>query len=66
VIGFDGIPLSEYIEPALTTVVQPIYEMGKTAANLLLEGIKRGVEPKDHIVLDTRIEVRESTGERRR
>ncbi len=65
VIGFDGIPLSEYIEPALTTVVQPIYEMGKTAARLLLEGIKRGVEPKDHIVLDTRIEVRESTRERR-
>jgi len=65
VIGFDGIPLSEYIEPALTTVVQPIYEMGRTAARLLLEGIKKGVEPKDHIVLDTRIEVRESTGERR-
>jgi len=40
--------------------------MGKTAANLLLEGIKRGVEPKDHIVLDARIEVRESTGELRR
>ena len=65
VMGFDGIPLSEYIEPALTTVVQPIYEMGRTAARLLLEGIKKGVEPKDHIVLDTRIEVRESTGERR-
>ena len=65
VIGFDGIPLSEYIEPALTTVVQPIYEMGKTAAKLLLESIKKGIELKDHIVLDTRIEVRESTGERR-
>ena len=65
VMGFDGIPLSEYIEPALTTVVQPIYEMGRTAARLLLEGIKKGVEPKDHIVLDTRIEIRESTGERR-
>ena len=65
VMGFDGIPLSEYIEPALTTVVQPIYEMGRTAARLLLEGIKKGVEPKDHIVLDTRIEVKESTGERR-
>jgi len=66
VMGFDGIPLSEYIDPSLTTVVQPIYEMGKTAAKLLLESIKKGGELKDHIVLDTRIEVRESTGERRR
>jgi len=63
VMGFDGIPLCEYIEPALTTVVQPIYEMGKTAAELLLESIKGGTELKDHIVLDTRIEVRESTRE---
>ncbi|HHV80533.1 TPA: LacI family transcriptional regulator [bacterium] len=63
VIGFDGIPLCEYIEPALTTVVQPIYEMGKTAAELLLESIREGIELKGHIVLDTRIEVRESTRE---
>jgi len=62
VMGFDGIPLCEYIEPALTTVVQPIYEIGKAAAELLLESIREGIELKDHIVLDTRIEVRESTG----
>ncbi len=63
IVGFDGIPLSEYIEPSLTTVVQPIYEMGRTAAKLLLEGIKSGVEPKDHIILEAKVEVRESTKE---
>lgn len=61
VLGFDGIPLSEYIEPSLTTVVQPIYEMGRTAAKLLLEGIKSGIEPKEHIILEAKIAVREST-----
>jgi len=66
VMGFDGIPLSEYIEPALTTVVQPIYEMGKTAAKLLLEGIRSGVQPKDHIVLEAKILIRESTRELKR
>lgn len=63
VIGFDGIPLCEYIEPALTTVAQPIYEMGRTAAVLLFESIKKGTIPKDHIILDTKIEVRESVRE---
>lgn len=63
IIGFDGIPLCEYIEPALTTVAQPIYEMGRTAAILLFESIKKGTIPKEHIILDTRIEVRESTRE---
>ena len=61
IVGFDGIPLSEYIEPSLTTIAQPIYEMGRTAAKLLLEGIKSGVEPKDHIILEAKLEIREST-----
>lgn len=61
VMGFDGISLSEYIEPSLTTVAQPIYEMGRTAARLLLEGIKSEIEPKEHIILDAKIEIREST-----
>lgn len=63
VMGFDGIPLCEYIEPALTTVAQPMYEMGRTAAILLFESIKEGTMPRGHIILDTRIEVRESTRE---
>jgi LacI family transcriptional regulator len=36
VVGFDDIPLSAYIRPALTTVHQPFFEMGQRAARLLL------------------------------
>ncbi len=36
VIGFDDIPLSAHMKPALTTVRQPFYEMGGAAVELLL------------------------------
>ncbi|NLH02524.1 MAG: substrate-binding domain-containing protein, partial [Clostridiales bacterium] len=44
VVGFDNIFISEMVQPALTTVDQPQYEMGKLAANLLFESLsnKRG------------------------
>lgn len=44
VVGFDNIFISEMVQPALTTVAQPQYEMGKLAANLLFESLsnKRG------------------------
>jgi LacI family transcriptional regulator len=37
VIGFDDIELAAYIKPALTTIRQPIYELGKTSAQALLK-----------------------------
>lgn len=36
VVGFDDIPLSAHIRPALTTVRQPFFEMGQCAAEMLL------------------------------
>jgi LacI family transcriptional regulator len=35
-VGFDGLPSSAYTVPPTTTVRQPIYEMGCTAARELL------------------------------
>jgi len=35
-VGFDGIPLSTHMRPALTTVQQPFYEMGQRAIELIL------------------------------
>ena len=37
VVGFDDIALAKYMIPELTTVAQPIYEMGTLAARLLLD-----------------------------
>ncbi|WP_138494861.1 LacI family DNA-binding transcriptional regulator [Paenibacillus pinistramenti] len=40
VIGFDDIPLSRILNPALTTIRQPAYDMGRTAARLLISLIE--------------------------
>jgi DNA-binding LacI/PurR family transcriptional regulator len=40
VVGFDDLPISEMIDPALTTVAQPLQEMGKTAVELIIDRIK--------------------------
>ncbi|MFD3446578.1 LacI family DNA-binding transcriptional regulator [Microbacteriaceae bacterium 4G12] len=39
IIGFDGISMTEMMYPSITTVAQPIYEMGKIATQLLLRKI---------------------------
>ncbi len=40
IIGFDDIALASFMTPRLTTIKQPKYEIGKTAAVLLIERIK--------------------------
>jgi DNA-binding LacI/PurR family transcriptional regulator len=40
ITGFDNIPASSLLEPALTTVAQPGRDMGRAAAQLLLHQIK--------------------------
>lgn len=39
IIGFDGLEISRFISPSLTTVIQPKYEMGYDAMKLLLKVI---------------------------
>lgn len=39
VIGYDNIDMCEYVTPQLTTIAQPIYELGQTTAELLLDRI---------------------------
>lgn len=41
VIGYDNIEMCEYVEPKLTTISQPIFELGETVAHLLLERIEQ-------------------------
>jgi LacI family transcriptional regulator len=36
IVGFDDMPLSRYMRPALTTIRQPFYDIGKVAIELLL------------------------------
>jgi LacI family transcriptional regulator len=60
VSGFDDIPFAEIANPALTTVAQPVEDMGARAARSLLETIGSGRPPaSERIPLALRI--REST-----
>jgi DNA-binding LacI/PurR family transcriptional regulator len=61
VAGFTNEPMAELVEPALTTVKQPIYEIGETAAKLLFSQLNDPELPAELCVLDTLIEIREST-----
>lgn len=61
VIGFDNIELSSMIEPTLTTIEQPSYQIGYQAAELLIEKIENPNLETRHIVLDTELIVRDST-----
>ena len=62
VVGFDDIALASYASPPLTTIQQPKYEMGKLAAQILLDRItaKKRVKAQRHL-LPTQLIVREST-----
>lgn len=61
VVGFDGIPISRYVDPPLTTVEQPAYEKGVKAAETLLDILESKVEPPVQVMLPTRLVVRQST-----
>ena len=63
VIGFDGVELGRYVLPALTSIGQPIRELGALAATYLLERIRGGQHgPGRRIVLPPKLMVRGSTG----
>ncbi|GIK43524.1 MAG: LacI family transcriptional regulator [Chloroflexota bacterium] len=61
VIGFDDIRMAAYINPLLTTVAQPKYEMGSIATTMLLERIHNQEMAPRQKLLDTQLVVREST-----
>lgn len=63
VIGFDDIISAAYYKPSLTTVRQPLREMGTAGAELLLERIAHPEKPyPNEIVMQPDLIVRESTG----
>ena len=61
VIGFDDIPAAAQVFPPLTTIRQPIHQMGRSAVNTLLALIA-GIEPASpQVSLSTELVVRAST-----
>lgn len=64
VIGFDGISLTDLIIPQLSTIKQPVYEMGEAAANILIKEIESGQKEPLFKKFDVTLIQRESTDKR--
>lgn len=61
IVGYDNIEAASLVSPALTTVVNPAYEVGKAAGQLLLERMRRQYQgPGRQVVVPHRLIQRES------
>lgn len=63
IVGFDDLPASALTHPPLTTIRQPLYEMGRTAAAMVMSAV-RGESIPQRIELPTTLIVRGSCGGR--
>ena len=61
VVGFDGTDLTEQSVPRLTSVAQPLQEMGWAALRTVLRLAKGETLESNHVELATRLVVRDST-----
>lgn len=64
VVGFDDVPWASLVRPSLTTVAQPTYELGRTAAELLTERIAAPGRRPSTVTLPTQLHIRESSTRR--
>jgi len=61
VVGFDDLPVSLVVEPFLTVVAQPAYEMGRRATEVLLQRIANpAATPYQEVLLPTQLIIRQS------
>ncbi|WP_030861697.1 LacI family DNA-binding transcriptional regulator [Streptomyces sp. NRRL S-37] len=60
VIGFDDFPLAQHTDPKLTTVRQPLEEIGRTMVRLLLEEMEEPEVAWRHVILRTELVPRDS------
>ncbi|MCL6475251.1 MAG: GntR family transcriptional regulator [Firmicutes bacterium] len=61
VVGFDDPVSAALLSPPLTTVRQPLDEMGRVATEMLLEWLKNTAPPRHGVVLPAQLMVRQST-----
>jgi DNA-binding LacI/PurR family transcriptional regulator len=61
VVGYDDDPMAAALQPPLSSVRQPIEEMGREMARLLMDAIRSPDRPPRKVLLTTRLEVRLSS-----
>lgn len=64
VVGFDDVPFAAHTDPPLTTVRQPLRQMGETAARMLMAYFAGTPLPETPSVIPTNLIVRSSTVDR--
>jgi len=59
-VGYDDMPIAAQVNPALTTIRQPVHEMGKLAVDTLINVLENPENSKQHIVLQPELIIRQS------
>lgn len=62
-IGFDDVEAAQYVDPPLTTIAQPTFEMGKQGAELLIRLINGEKPRKRIVVMEPTLVIRGTTGD---
>jgi len=62
IVGFDDIPMAVQIQPPLTSIRQPIYEIGTRLCQMLIQRIQGEHLVEQHVILEPALVVRESSG----
>lgn len=62
IVGFDDFDASAHTQPPLTTVRQPVYDLGAQAASILIDWIEGRTASSQHLTLPTELIVRRSCG----
>lgn len=60
IVGFDNLELGKHLQVPLTTISQSFYEIGRTAARLLIDWIESGKHTYSKIVLPAELIIRNS------
>ncbi len=62
VVGYDDRDFASFSKPTITTVCPPSFEMGKLAAQLIVDQLENQIEIKDPIRVQSKLIIRESCG----
>jgi len=61
VVGFDDHPMAAMLQPPLTSVRQPVEEIGREMARLLMDSVQTPDRPPRNVILRTQLQVRASS-----
>lgn len=62
ITGFDDIPMAEYSHPPLTTLKQPVYQIGSRVCEMLVQTLRREKLKEQQVILKPELIARQSSG----